>query len=73
MRTTRSSMGGHIVVYTIEVTALELEALIDALKKGASRHESYVKFYKDRKSNKTHELFANTMRKLNARLERLAA
>ena len=53
--------------YTFTFTHTELGALLDALKKGAARHESYVKFYPGQKEEQ-HRAMATTMRHLMHRL-----
>jgi hypothetical protein len=55
--------------YTFTFTHTELGALKDALKKGASRHESYVKFYPGQKEEQ-HRAFALVMRHLLDRLNK---
>lgn len=58
-------------MFSLPVTAKELEALIDALEKGASRHESYARFYKNRATQK-HVDAAVVMRRLSRRIATLA-
>jgi hypothetical protein len=53
--------------YTFTFTHTELGALLDALKKGASRHESYAKFYPGQKEEQ-HLAMAVVMRHLMQRL-----
>jgi hypothetical protein len=56
--------------YTYTFTHTEVGALVDALKKGASRHESYVKFYPGQKSEQ-HKAMVVVMRHLLKKLEQV--
>ena len=58
-----------VMNYTFKFTHTELGALLDALKKGASRHESYAKFYPGQKEEQ-HRAMAVTQRHMLARIER---
>ncbi len=55
--------------YDLTFTHTELGALVDALKKGAARHESYAKFYPGQKEEQ-HLAMAATQRHLLQRLAR---
>jgi hypothetical protein len=57
--------------YTFAFTHTELGALVDALKKGAARHESYAKFYPGQKEEQ-HRAMAATQQHLLQRLAREA-
>lgn len=53
--------------YQFEVNQTELGALLDALTKGAARHDSYAKYYPGRKSEQ-HQGMATVMKHLKQRL-----
>lgn len=56
-------------MYTLELTNTEeLEALIDALAKGASRHKSYAKFKPESRAADRHERAATVMCRLQRKL-----
>lgn len=57
---------------TFEFTNQEVMALVDALKKGASRHESYAKFYGASRRVEHHELMAGVMRGMLLDVEKKA-
>jgi hypothetical protein len=57
--------------YVFNFTHTEVGALVDALKKGAARHESYAKFYPGQKEEQ-HKAMAVTQRHLLQRLAKEA-
>jgi hypothetical protein len=52
---------------TLKITKDEAVVLLDALKKGAARHDSYAKFYNNRKSD-DHFQMARAMDTLATRI-----
>jgi hypothetical protein len=47
-----------------------MELLVDALNKGAARHASYAKFYKNRQADK-HNRMADGMNRIIAQINKL--
>ena len=57
----------------LQFSGLEVAALLDALKKGAARHESYAKFYRRSRQIEHHQIMAGRMRDLIRDVERAVA
>lgn len=58
-------------MHTFAVTEEELDMLIDALKKGASRHNAFANFSPQSKVAGKHDRAASIMNRLQLRLVRL--
>jgi hypothetical protein len=57
-------------MFTIKLSGQETAAVLDALRKGASRHESYAKFTPTSPKADDHRLMAQVMRDLHGNIER---
>lgn len=55
--------------YTLTFTHADIAVLIDALMKGAARHESYARFNPAGKKTGIHERLASNMRRLKRKFE----
>ena len=56
----------------LEFSGPDVTALLDALRKGASRHESYAKFYGGRRSAEHHTIMAHRMNDLRTYVQKEA-
>ena len=56
--------------WTLTLSTRDMELVVDALNKGAARHDSYARFYPGRQQEK-HSEMATGMRRIIERINRL--